>query len=313
MKLITSSFIIACSISSPTIGIAQDNSNQNNPLSSFLKSLSGSAKGGSNPNTFENPRSSKSPDTWTDLDFLPEIKNNSARLRIGISGVGNFQAYPQSTPVSQGSITCDLEYLYFAKSGTSPEMDELEDCVIKEELIQQKLSGTKRDINNAFVRKDIIEEWTPKINERIAHFKNIERFYFRPSKSQILPYSQQAGGFPASIVMGNYAVTSYYRGRHDHAFIGYEINPVTNTLETVMALPDELSRSLERAARQFAHIDYGLTEFYFKLDSVGFQKIPNKLIPIRVYRISDTGWSFKFTDPNNKTIKATLSTGVPGR
>jgi|GEM_PF-3758626 len=303
----------------------QDSSpTQSNPFSSFLRGLAGALEGGksaeqapkpgtppADPNTFERPAPSKDLGAWSDFQFLPEEKSGATRLRLGRSSVSNFQPYPTLTPSQDGASTCDLEYLYFAKSNTRPSTEELEKCALKEELAYAKVSRVQRDVANAFVRRDVIQEWTPKILDRIEFLKGKSKFYFRPTFARLEGFDARANGFPLTIGVGNFGPTTYYSGVVDHAFLGPGIDPLSNVFRLNIGLPENVARRLENATRTFAHIDYGLMEFHFRLDGVALQNIAGKYTPVRVYRVSEIGWSVPFSDPANPTVKTTLSAGIP--
>ena len=118
-------------------------------------------------------------------------------------------------------------------------------------------------------------------------------------------------GFPLTIGVGNFGPTTYYSGVVDHAFLGPGIDPLSNVFRLNIGLPENVARRLENATRTFAHIDYGLMEFHFRLDGVALQNIAGKYTPVRVYRVSEIGWSVPFSDPANPTVKTTLSAGIP--
>lgn len=297
---------------------------QGSPFSSFLRGLAGALEGGkpadqgakpatppADPNTFERPAASKDYGAWTDFQFLPEEKNGATRLRLGLSSVSNYQPYPALTPAAQGATTCDLEYLFFAKSNTRPSTEELERCALQEEAAYAKASRVQRDVANAFVRSDVIKEWTPKIFDRIEFLKGKSKFYFRPNFARLEGFDAKANGFPLVIGVGNFGPTTYFSGMVDHSFFGLGIDPNSNVFRFNVSLPENVARRLENATRKMGYIDYGLIEFHFRLESVEMRPIAKKYSPVRVYFVSDIGWSLPFTDPANPSVKTTLSVGIP--
>ena len=271
------------------------------------------AQAGGAAETFKNAEPSKSPLTWSDREYLPAEKNGDTLLRIGLSGVGNFRPYPYLTPAMQGNVTCDLEFLYYAKANVTPTPEDLEDCALKEERINAELTGNKRDVLNAFVKKDVVAEWTPRMLERINFLKTKDRFYFRPPNAKVSGYNSQTGGFDFSMILGNWNLTTYYRGRSDYTFVGPRIDELRNALAFNLVLPDATARKLESATRAFGLIDVGMVEFHFKLDMVMFSSLPGKSTVKRpIYYISKVGWVLPFFAPEDNGVRTELSSGISG-
>ena len=129
------------------------------------------------------------PEWWTDLNYNPLRLEGAVHLRLG--SAGNFSGRPIS-----GKPTCDLAMLYAAKSHTALTAGEMEHCALLEYEISRGVNGTVRNLNDAFVRKDTVTEFSETVKRRIDMLRKNNHFYLRAAGIQLEAFDLKLGGIP---------------------------------------------------------------------------------------------------------------------
>lgn len=129
------------------------------------------------------------PEWWTDLVYNPLRMDGAVHLRLG--SAGSFSGRPIT-----GKPTCDLAMLYAAKSNSALSAGEMEHCALLEYEISRGVSGAVRNLNDAFVRKDTITEFSETVKRRIEMLRKNNLFYLRAAGVQLDAFDLKQGGIP---------------------------------------------------------------------------------------------------------------------
>lgn len=119
---------------------------------------------------------------WGEPDYTPSIRNGAAHLRIGNSGVDQFNNGVD------GEHTCDLDYLIAGKTGIPMTPADFDRCAMIEFWLA-KQNGKEPAINaNTGAGKFMaLEKYRPIAKARIEYLAKQDRFWFRPD----LPFTEK--------------------------------------------------------------------------------------------------------------------------
>jgi hypothetical protein len=132
------------------------------------------------------------PEWWTDFSYVPERLEGALHLRVG--GAGSYNGKP-----SGGRPNCDMAMLYAAKANAPLSAAEMEYCALQEFEIFKGLSDKglgstdNRNINDSFVRRDTVAQFSENIKKRIELFRKNSLYYIRAASVQFDPFDVKQG------------------------------------------------------------------------------------------------------------------------
>ena len=136
--------------------------------------------------TIRNP-GSVMPEWWNEVAYIPDQLDGALHLRAG--SAGNMGGQPML-----GRPNCDLPLLYAAKSGIPLTASETEYCALLEFELYRGVTGDPRNVNDLFVRRDVIAEFARVLDKRLELFKRNDLYYLRAAAAQFDPFDLKSGG-----------------------------------------------------------------------------------------------------------------------
>jgi hypothetical protein len=239
--------------------------------------------------TIRNPGSIV-PEWWNETRYIPERVGDSLHLRQG--SAGNFNGMP-----NVGRANCDLAMLFATVAGAALTPAELEKCALLEYDIYRGVSGDQRNLNDVFVRRDTVAQFSEKVKERMALFRQTKSFYLRASAMDIEPFQVGKGLRIRANWTGGYLTPDgsppiYYYFEEDGGFL--RSNP--NWWGTVLnGFNDAQAREIE-SARSSGKFVTALN--FFRFEPVSAREVRNGSSVERYLRVKVTEFSVPYVTAN---------------
>lgn len=216
---------------------------------------------------------------WNDSKYTPEISEGARHIRMGSSGY-----FFEANNGIAGIPNCDINLLYYSRSGSAIPEKELEECATIEYNIHRVVTGEQINIENVFEKRQMLDRFSNIILNRLETFKSSDSFYFRSSNFLIGPYNFNESSFPVNFLFG----TSFDHKRKTYSFDGPRLK--NNSYSGGFLSDENMAREIE-TSRASKNILYASNKVYFKVNDVketpdGEKKI---LINIIKYEFSYLG------------------------
>jgi hypothetical protein len=196
-----------------------------------------------------------------------------------------------------GRSNCDVTYLYAAKSGKALSKAEMEECALLEFHIKRGVDGDRRNVNDGFVKKEVIDEMTVFINQRIELFRNADKFYFRAYAIKVEPYDFKN---QRTLIKVNWGVRST-----DTAQYSFRSPWFPSEHNSEMAVPlegsESLSREIEAARFNTGNSTLALAtnKIVFSVNNTGEERYGSGFS--RKLHIKFHGLNFRFYDAQRRS------------
>ena len=118
---------------------------------------------------------------WRQPNFIPEVLDGSAHVRVHGSGAG----VDQFGNLVSGAATCDLLFVFVAKTGKKLDEKTLDECAWLEFDLARKRSEKLPyfDTGHPEGKAAATKHFRPFVADRIEHYKKFDTFYIRPNNS----------------------------------------------------------------------------------------------------------------------------------
>jgi hypothetical protein len=231
------------------------------------------------------------PQWWNEYDYTPEVHMRARHIRMGNSGIHN------SINGVLGTNNCDINLLFYSRSKTSMPKEELEECALYEYFIHRGITGEKLNLNDGFVKQEVVSRFSKAVLDRIEVFKNSEVFYFRAFAFELKPYDFKNSTFTLRIGFG---ISSDHR-RTTYSFFSPDFEPVNSIASYSFSPPPEMSRRLE-SSRASNKILKTTNRVFFKVTGVNESPAEGKRILIDIQK-------FEFNYSDNSGNEYSLGLG----
>lgn len=231
------------------------------------------------------------PEWWNETTYIPPIKDGALHIRMGSAG------YLGERPIG-GRPNCDMAFLYVAKSGTPLTAKAMEECALEEFYIKQGTVGDKRNLNNGFERREIIEEFTKVAQQRIELFRATKKFYLRAVAVRVDTYDFEKRGFE---VRANWDATKILGiGPFDQfQFEHKQFSKRDGWWETRLKGDDSFNKEFE-SARVKQDINTAMNHFVFEVTGAREIRVESEIR--RVVEIQIKAFNLLFTRSDGRLV-----------
>jgi hypothetical protein len=222
---------------------------------------------------------------WADKTYQPEFIDNYMHIREGIASVDSYGISYGSAPVL-GTSTCDAVFIYAIAANKQLTNEEMESCALQEYEIFKRTKEDNRNFNDAFVKKEIIDQFTKVALDRMEELKKTKLFYMRAVAIQIdqLNISNYSIKIRANIQLNGSFVSGNTRGYYSFDE-PHKVPSDSRWIEgNISGIPADDAREIESAR---ANNRFRTNDNIVKFEVIGAREMGDqRLIKIKIKEFS---------------------------